>query len=210
MNEMPCTTVSGDVRAMSGFRRLTVSDGTPEGARQSRARHNERHAQTPLVGTVPKGEVVHQAGKQASLKDAQQEPRSHKPWIVPDTAGPGGDGPPAHHQERDPFLHPSVPGLLLVGLIAHGVAYTRRHSLEKVVRWDLEQRVGDQKQHQRDDVRVVGDVQLRLQIIAVVQIHDARVPDIRPVEVAEEVDERRQRHDPQILSPQQASVFRCR
>lgn len=79
-----------------------VGESTAESARQGGAGEDECDADGALLGLVPKGQVVDQAGEQAGLEHAEQEPNAGDLRKGGGAAQADGDGAPAEHQKRNP------------------------------------------------------------------------------------------------------------
>lgn len=92
---------------------------------------------------------------------------------------PHRNRPPREHQERNPPA--------------------RTHLLEEVVGRHLEQGIRDQEHHERDRVLVRRHVRLGEEIIPRGRVENLGVADVRPVEIAEEVDGRGERDDAPVL-----------
>ncbi|KAJ6442610.1 LOW QUALITY PROTEIN: feruloyl esterase [Purpureocillium lavendulum] len=179
-----------------------VRDGAAKGARERRRREDGGHADGALLGAVPERQVVDEAGEEAcatfgedaglegqrqgqrqlrrtGFKHAQQEAHDGDGRVVARAAQAHGDGAPRQHEEGDP---------------AAGA-----QALEEVVGGHLEERVGDEEDHEGNGVLVGRHAGLVEQVVAGGRVEDLGVADVGAVEVAEQVDGRRERDDAQVL-----------
>jgi len=79
-----------------------VCDGAAECAGEGGAGEDEGYANAALVGFVPEGEVVDQAGEQAGLEDTEEEADASRRGEALHAAQADGDAAPREHEESEP------------------------------------------------------------------------------------------------------------
>ena len=114
------------------------------------------------------------------FKDAQQEARDSNGSVVLGAAQTHGDGAPGQHEEGDPA--------------------TGAQALEKVVGGDLKQGVSNEEDHEGNGVLVGRHARVGQEVVAGVMVEDLGIANVGAVEVAEQVNGRRQGNNAQVLA----------
>lgn len=111
---------------------------------------------------VPKSQVIHQPGEQAGFKHAEQKSHCRNASKAARAAKRDGHGAPAEHEKGKPPAGAEL--------------------LEQDVAGDLEDGVGNQKYHERNDELVIGHVGAALHVIPSGRVEDFGVADVGAVE----------------------------
>ena len=117
-----------------------------------------------FVVFVPERQVIHQPGEQASFKHAEQKSHCRNSSKTLRAAEHDGHGAPAEHEKSKPAAWAEL--------------------LEQDVAGDLEDGVGNQEYHERNDELVIGHVGTALHVIASGRVEDLGVADVGAIEEA--------------------------
>jgi len=164
-----------------------VGNGTTECSGKSRTRDDHGDPDAPLVMPVPKSQIICQPRKEAGLSHAQQPADGRELVKVLARPETNREDTPRKHEEGDPSR--------------------RAELLQQQVGRDLEEAVRDEENEERDDELVLGHVQLVLHVVVGRAVELPRVSYVCAVKEAEQVRDRGQGNDSEILSPDERSLF---